>query len=1098
MMHDITSLAVQALPPASLDQSHHEDEVAATQQSILEELHTISEEAIMHHPHRDRLITEPNALEAVHAQQTDEVLQQSNAADIREVPNSEPSSPQAAQLPSPLFPEFGEHAILLPKAQSTENAVPSEVPTDEVAVDIESETEPVPAKTEDVAETAETAVESTAEPRLTSTEAKAEAVVEAAPVSDIAAPEVEQLQAAFTETAQQQLTAAITTEATLAVTELVNTMNDHIDADLDHTDLFDGIDAGAFSDIELSPPVRRQSVLPSLDGSISAIRGHAPASPTRTRSPQASQTLNGLELSLGVGDEPPEQLPEPSQMASFLDPQFAGFKTGHGRQVKPSEKALEAARKLLLDLEESQDPLIPPAASQASSSQLQSRAFETPSKVGLPASTGGLGRPMADRPPMQEILPKQSSVVPNRSQGQSPLARSKVAPSQVMSVSQAMSASQLERQPFATPKPIRGGLFSSAAALASPVRTPAAASGSRFTTPQPSKRIGMMPRVDIGGSTARKRTLPKFVTPFKNGKRLRTDEPDDPASPLRKPGNGLMHDLHRPSPVANRHYPPPQRPLSKAGPSSEGPAVFNLSSIAPRHKLSDVGRPEQVSALQMIAKGVPDEVLVILNDASRAAQYAFEAPNGDLLMQQNALDELHARGCSNATLPWVSNHWILILWKLAAMVRLDPASAHERWSWSELIRQMLYRYEREVHRAQRSCLKRIQEHDSSPARPMVLFVSRIMEEENEVQERTREIVMRKSTLLELSDGWYRISAQLDPVLASACQRGRLRIGQKLAIMGATLDAQGEGNEVLQAYHMSSLVLSSNSVSLARWDAKLGFAPQPFCASLRSLTPEGGLVSLMDVVITKVFPLAYVDVERNGGPSAPRGEQEEAEEREVWLKRKEDVMQQLEMKLESESRKLYDLVEALSDLASDSFLPSIPDDPTGRLEANAQQLFDQLRAKEDPASAVRDLIVARGHSNLVPWLHGMAKSALLADDMGSGGGRLGADLDRACPPRKVREFRVVRFRDARLPPPSPSTSAAGSSAGGGATKKKNPHARTVQLTVWDAAQLGEELQEGRRFWVTNLMPSSKSAWRKPDDAADVFLSTRRDTKWRAVS
>ncbi len=57
---------------------------------------------------------------------------------------------------------------------------------------------------------------------------------------------------------------------------------------------------------------------------------------------------------------------------------------------------------------------------------------------------------------------------------------------------------------------------------------------------------------------------------------------------------------------------------------------------------------------------------------------------------------------------------------------------------------------------------------------------------------------------------------------------------------------------------------------------------------------------------------------------------------------------------------------------------------------------------------------------------------------------------------------------------------------GGAKKKNPYARTVQLTVWDAAtSLGDELQEGKRFLVTNLVPSSKSAWRKPDDEAEVF-------------
>jgi breast cancer 2 susceptibility protein len=34
-------------------------------------------------------------------------------------------------------------------------------------------------------------------------------------------------------------------------------------------------------------------------------------------------------------------------------------------------------------------------------------------------------------------------------------------------------------------------------------------------------------------------------------------------------------------------------------------------------------------------------------------------------------------------------------------------------------------------------------------------------------------------------------------------------------------------------------------------------------------------------------------------------------------------------------------------------------------------------------------------------------------------------------------------------------------------------------------------------VTNLRPTQLRSWRKPDDAADIFLSTRRDTSWRLV-
>ena len=61
-----------------------------------------------------------------------------------------------------------------------------------------------------------------------------------------------------------------------------------------------------------------------------------------------------------------------------------------------------------------------------------------------------------------------------------------------------------------------------------------------------------------------------------------------------------------------------------------------------------------------------------------------------------ALDELKRLGCTLATKPWVENHWGLILWKLAGMVCLDPASENDprrkRWCWREVIRQLRYRY----------------------------------------------------------------------------------------------------------------------------------------------------------------------------------------------------------------------------------------------------------------------------------------------------------------------------------------------------------------------------------------------------------------------
>ena len=62
----------------------------------------------------------------------------------------------------------------------------------------------------------------------------------------------------------------------------------------------------------------------------------------------------------------------------------------------------------------------------------------------------------------------------------------------------------------------------------------------------------------------------------------------------------------------------------------------------------------------------------------------------------DALRELKEAGCHLASQEWVDNHWFLILWKLAGMAALDPESEvsinRRRWSWTETVRQLRYRY----------------------------------------------------------------------------------------------------------------------------------------------------------------------------------------------------------------------------------------------------------------------------------------------------------------------------------------------------------------------------------------------------------------------
>lgn len=59
----------------------------------------------------------------------------------------------------------------------------------------------------------------------------------------------------------------------------------------------------------------------------------------------------------------------------------------------------------------------------------------------------------------------------------------------------------------------------------------------------------------------------------------------------------------------------------------------------------------------------------------------------------------------------------------------------------------------------------------------------------------------------------------------------------------------------------------------------------------------------------------------------------------------------------------------------------------------------------------------------------------------------AELRSACPPRDVRDFRVVRVTDAQ-------------------TARKEP-CRIGMINVWEARALGDEVQEGGRYMVRRL-------------------------------
>ncbi|KAG5177798.1 hypothetical protein JKP88DRAFT_264879 [Tribonema minus] len=106
----------------------------------------------------------------------------------------------------------------------------------------------------------------------------------------------------------------------------------------------------------------------------------------------------------------------------------------------------------------------------------------------------------------------------------------------------------------------------------------------------------------------------------------------------------------------------------------------------------------------------------------------------------------------------------------------------------------------------------------------------------------------------LTDGWYAVDATLDRGLAFQAQRGRLRVGDKLAVAGGVL-------------------LCSNSTRRARWDARLGRlrsrdgAPPPLLIPLCAAFADGGLITATEVVVLRLYPVQYMETLEEGGGAA---------------------------------------------------------------------------------------------------------------------------------------------------------------------------------------------------------------------------------------
>ncbi|KAJ9574867.1 hypothetical protein L9F63_007962 [Diploptera punctata] len=296
---------------------------------------------------------------------------------------------------------------------------------------------------------------------------------------------------------------------------------------------------------------------------------------------------------------------------------------------------------------------------------------------------------------------------------------------------------------------------------------------------------------------------------------------------------------------------------------------------------------------------------------------------------------LSSLGLEPALVPagWVTNQYRWLVWKLAATECSFPQQFAARClTPNMLLLQLKYRYDREIDDCQRPAIRKILEHDDSPARRLVLCVARIIKPgENEQYE------------LELTDGWYGIITSVDQELTKRIHRGTVSIGTKLISYGAELVNCEQACSPLEVGSEVRLKLFSNSTRRARWDAKLGYCtnPGPLPISLSSILPSGGLVSCVTLTVVTVYPTLYVE-KQEGGKSVLRSVRAEERANAVWERKRQESVEVLY----SQVRKELSQEDAKNTHVKQWHVPSAQE---LSLISSGEQLAQILELAPDPAS-----------------------------------------------------------------------------------------------------------------------------------------------------
>ncbi|KAF3794432.1 BREAST CANCER SUSCEPTIBILITY 2-like protein A [Nymphaea thermarum] len=344
-----------------------------------------------------------------------------------------------------------------------------------------------------------------------------------------------------------------------------------------------------------------------------------------------------------------------------------------------------------------------------------------------------------------------------------------------------------------------------------------------------------------------------------------------------------------------------------------------------------------------LAENLPDKVKHM--SAETAARFTFSAESASLQVGSEVLWKmLIESGASpmSCSTEWTANHYKWIVWKLAALERCYPAQVGRTLlTVSNTLEELRYRYEREVNHGHRSAIKKILEGDALCSSMMILCISAVHYcpyKKLETLDKTKDKPSSSTSIddlgnpvkhevakIELTDGWYSVNAVLDVPLSRKLALGKLFIGQKLRVCGASLCGWVAPVGPLEAGGNVALSLHINGTFRTHWAERLGFCKgyrKPL--SFRCINVNGGAVLRTLVGVTRLYPLLYKERLQQGG-SVIRSERTESKMLQIYKQRCSMVAEGIMSELygenfgscdvaedESEGAKIFKLLETAAE------------------------------------------------------------------------------------------------------------------------------------------------------------------------------------------